>query len=89
MVAIVSGQQNQAGTRTATTTVKTTPEADQIEVYNLGDDPLELVNLAGSTDATVVGVVAQLAALLGEQNAQKRLVPQSGVVPGEPVSVPA
>ena len=89
VITTVSGQQNQAGTKTATTTVKTTPEADQIEVYNLGEDPLELVNLAGSTDAAVVAVVTQLSSLLVEQNTEKRLVPQSGVVPGEPVSVPA
>jgi choline-sulfatase len=89
VVTFVSGSQNQAGSKTADTTVKTTPAPDQTEVYNLGADPLELSNLAGSTDPTIAAVIAKLAALLTEQGSEKRQIPQSGVVAGEPVPQPA
>ena len=61
MVTIVNGPQNQAGSKTADTTVKTTPAADEAEVYNLGADPLELTNLAGSNNRAIAAVIAQLA----------------------------
>ncbi len=89
VVTIVNGPQNQAGPKTADTTVKTTPAADQTEVYNLGADPLELTNLAGSTDPAIAAVIAQLASLLAEQGSKKRQIPQSGTVAGEPISQPA
>ncbi len=84
VVTTVNGQQNQAGSKTAETTVKTTPVADQIEAYNLAVDPMELTNLAGSTDPAIAPVLTQLGSLLAAQCAQKRQTPQSGTVPGEP-----
>ncbi len=89
VITIVNGPQNQAGSKTADTTVKTTPTADQIEIYNLGADPLELTNLAGSTDPTIAAVIGRLAALLAKQSSEKRQIPQSGIVAGEPISQPA
>jgi len=89
VVTTVNGPQNQAGSKTAETTVKTTPVADQFEVYNLGADPLELTNLAGSTDPQIAAVITQLGPLLAAQCGSKRQVPQSGTVPGEPVCQPA
>jgi choline-sulfatase len=89
VLAVSTGPQNQAGSKTADTTVKTTPAADQTEVYNLGADPLELTNLAGSTDPAIAAVIARLASLLADQGREKRQVPQSGVVAGEPISQPA
>jgi choline-sulfatase len=80
---IIDGAQSQAGSKTAETTVKTTPATDEFEVYNLGDDPLELINLAGSTDLAIVAVIDRLARLLTEQCSAKRQVPQSGTVPGQ------
>lgn len=61
--------------------VKTTPRPDEFEMYNVTADPLELQNLAG--DAKWQEREAQLKQLLTEQSAKKRLVPQSGPVPGE------
>ena len=89
VITIVNGPQNQAGSKTADTTVKTAPAADQTEVYNLGADPLELTNLAGSTDPAIAAVIARLASLLAEQGREKRQAPQSGVVAGEPIAQPA
>jgi len=59
----------------ATTVVKALADAepDQLEVYNVTQDPTELNNL---TDVTMhADTVAQLAALLADQRAQKRLTP--------------
>jgi choline-sulfatase len=89
VVTIVSGAQNQAGSKTADTTVKTTPAADEIEIYNLGADPLELTNLAGSTDPAITAVTAKLASLLVKQCGQKRQIPKSGMVAGELICEPA
>ena len=75
VVTIVNGPQNQAGSKTADTTVKTTPAADQTEVDNLGADPLELTNLAGSTDPAIAAVIAQLASLLAETGQQEAADP--------------
>ena len=63
-------------------TVKTTPVPDEFEMYNVTADPLELSNLAGNPDHAAEQ--AELAALLQEQVARKRLTPQSGTVPGQP-----
>jgi len=78
---IVSGNVNQGGSKTATTTVKVTnprpgqtgPAPDQIEVYNLTQDPLEQTNLAKVRRYR--STVAELKALLKEQAAKKRLTP--------------
>jgi choline-sulfatase len=67
----------------ATTTVKTTPEPDQIEACNLAQDPLELNNLAGSVDPAVQASLATLPGLLAQQCQAKRVPPSSGVVPGQ------
>ena len=69
--------------------MKTTPAADQIEVYNLGADPLELTNLAGSTDPAIAAVITRLASLLVKQCGEKRQNPQSGIVAGELACQPA
>ena len=59
--------------KVTTTTVKTTPVPDEIEVYNVTTDPTEQNDLA--SDSAVAGTVNQLAALLAQQRAAKRLVP--------------
>lgn len=61
--------------------VKLNPEADELEMYNLSTDPLEVENLAGN--AAWAEQETQLRQLLAEQSAKKRLTPQSGDVPGE------
>ncbi|MAM75028.1 sulfatase-like hydrolase/transferase [uncultured Tistrella sp.] len=68
-------------------TVKHQPLAEEYEMYELGADPLELNNLAGQPQWAERQ--AQLAALLAEQSAAKRTIPQSGRVPGQPLPIPA
>ena len=80
----VSGNMNLPGTKTATTTVKTSPVPDQAEAYNLANDPLELVNLVHSNDPAVQNIISQLETLLHEQCQAKLLKPSSGTVPGQP-----
>jgi len=63
-------------------TVKHTPLADQFEMYNVSDDPMELTNLYGNP--AYAGQQNTLAALLAQQCSQKRLQPSSGTVPGQP-----
>lgn len=70
---IIDGNLSAAGTKTATTTVKTVPVPDQIEVYNTSADPTELTNLANHPAAAAT--VSQLAALLKAQRQTKRLEP--------------
>ena len=65
-------------------TVKSTPRGDQFEMYNVTDDPLELSNLHDKP--AYVAQQALLAQLLVQQRCAKRLVPQSGTVPGQPAS---
>ena len=65
-------------------TVKSTPAPAQFEMYNVTDDPMELANLWGNS--AYAAQQALLAQLLVQQRCAKRLVPQSGTVPGEPVS---
>ncbi|HUJ89485.1 MAG TPA: hypothetical protein VLX12_04755, partial [Syntrophorhabdales bacterium] len=63
-------------------TVKHTPRADEFEMYNVTDDPMELTNLYSATNP--LPQQATLAQLLQQQCAQKRLTPCSGNVPGQP-----
>jgi choline-sulfatase len=63
-------------------TVKDVPLADQFEMYNVSDDPMELSNLYGNP--TYTAQQSTLAALLQQQCGQKRLQPTSGTVPGQP-----
>jgi hypothetical protein len=72
------------GPKVAHTTVKVTPVPDEIEVYNVTDDPMELRNLATSGDPGVQATVAQLQQLLDAEREAKRLQPSSGEVPGQP-----
>ena len=65
-----------------TVTLKSTPHADQYEMYNVTDDPMELSNLYN--DGVHTAQQDQLAQLLTQQRCAKRLVPQSGSVPGQP-----
>ncbi|MGR8934533.1 MAG: sulfatase-like hydrolase/transferase [Gammaproteobacteria bacterium] len=63
-------------------TVKITPRADEFEMYNLSDDPLELSNLAGQP--AYATQEQKLKILLHRQCNKKRLTPSSGDVPGQP-----
>ncbi len=72
---IVKGLANQAGDHEAVTTVKTTPVADQIEVYNVTLDPTEMTNLAD--DPASAATVARLQKLLNGQRKKKRLQPKT------------
>jgi hypothetical protein len=84
VVTLIDGNVDAAGTKTATTTVKTRPVLDQIEAYNVTRDPLELRNLAGSTDPATRATLARLGRMLRRQRELKRRVPSSGTVPGQP-----
>ncbi|HWK53610.1 MAG TPA: sulfatase-like hydrolase/transferase [Hyphomicrobiales bacterium] len=77
------GNKNEPGTYPVTyrKQLKTTPEPEEFELYNLSQDAMELVNLAGRPIAEQVE--AQLKTLLAQQSAAKRLSPISGVVPGQ------
>ena len=78
---IVKGPVNAAGNKVAVTTVKYAnptsdqqgPAPDEIEVYNVSNDPTELTNLAN--DSSHASTVALLKQLLDEQITKKRLVP--------------
>ncbi|HEX2840993.1 sulfatase-like hydrolase/transferase [Hyphomicrobium sp.] len=61
--------------------VKTVPAPSEYEMYNVTADPMELENLAGKPEWKARE--SKLRELLVEQCARKRLVPQSGPVPGE------
>lgn len=61
--------------------VRLQPAESQYEMYNLTADPMELENLAGKPQWKERE--SSLRDLLVEQCARKRLVPKSGVVPGE------
>jgi choline-sulfatase len=63
-------------------TVKHTPLADEFEMYNVSDDPMEIHNLYGN--AAYAAQQSTLAALLQQQCSEKRLRPSSGTVPGQP-----
>jgi choline-sulfatase len=78
------GNDNRPGTYPVTfqKTVKIRPAKEEWELYDLGNDPMELKNLAGNADYQEIE--AQLKTLLAEQSCLKRLTPQSGAVPGQP-----
>jgi choline-sulfatase len=61
--------------------VKTQPTPAEYEMYNVTADPMELENLAGKAEWKERE--SMLRVLLVEQCTLKRLVPQSGAVPGE------
>ena len=61
--------------------VKTSPAPDEVEMYNVTADPMELQNLAGN--AQWKEREAALRQLLADECARKRLTPSSGTVPGE------
>jgi choline-sulfatase len=68
-----------------TVTVKSTPHNDdphEHELYNVTDDPMELTNLYN--DGVHGAQQTLLAELLMQQRCAKRLIPQSGNVPGQP-----
>jgi choline-sulfatase len=67
-----------------TVTVKSTPRHHEYEMYNVSEDPMELSNLID--DVKYEAQRRQLAKLLDQQRCAKRLVPQSGTVPGQPTS---
>ena len=62
--------------------MKHAPRADEFEMYNVSDDPMELTNLYGNP--TYTAQQSTLAALLAQQCREKRLQPSSGMVPGQP-----
>ncbi|MCT4507403.1 MAG: sulfatase-like hydrolase/transferase [Tepidibacter sp.] len=66
--------------------IKTTPDPDEFEMYNLTTDPLETKNLAHSDFQTPETKVIQvvLSNMLEQQCRQKRIYPSSGNVPGKP-----
>ncbi len=84
VVTLIDGNVEEAGPKTAETTVKDQRVPDQTEAYNLARDPLELDNLVHSRNPKTRATLRHLEALLAEQRRDKRLVPQSGLVPGQP-----
>lgn len=85
VVTMIDGNVDRAGVKRATTTVKDHPVADQVEVYNVTADPLELRNLAHSTNSQTQATITHLRRLLDEERARKRRTPSSGPVPGQTV----
>ena len=84
VIRVETGEEDVPGERPvpATERVKFVPRPEELEMYNVSQDPMELDNLAGRP--AYAAIQQQLAALLDAQRAQKRLVPQSGDVPGQP-----
>jgi choline-sulfatase len=62
-------------------TVKATPVADEYELYDLTNDPMELNNRYN--DPAYAEQQVEMEQILAEQRAKKRLSPISGVVPGQ------
>jgi choline-sulfatase len=61
---------------------KTTPDADELEMYNVTSDPYEEHNLADNPEFS--DRQQQLADILEQQRCRKRLAPTDGCVPGMP-----
>ncbi len=79
----VHGNVEHAGTRPADVSVKRQAPIDQVEVYNVTRDPLELENLALSRDPGVRAAIKRLDGLLEQQCGAMRRTPRSGTVPGQ------
>lgn len=80
---------NETSANLCITTTKTTPVADEIEMYNLTLDPTEIKNLANprfQTDESKI-IQAILKQILTLECHKKRKYPQSGNVPGKPSCV--
>ena len=60
-------------------TVKGAPVTDELELYNLTIDPMELSNRYG--DPACSAQQAAMVEILADQRAKKRLSPLSGMVP--------
>ena len=73
VVTHIDGDVEREGPHVATVSVKRNPVPDEIEVYNVSQDPTELDNLAGNP--LHAAVVLRLAGLLAEQRQRKRLEP--------------
>ena len=73
VTAHIDGKMTDAGTHSAEITVKKSPAEDQIEIYNVSQDPTELNNLAGKPAHAATAAV--LAGLLIAQRREKRLEP--------------
>lgn len=68
------------------TSVKTSPVPDEMEMYNLTNDPTETKNLANPEFATVETMAIQriLSQILSTQCKKKRIYPTTGEIPGKP-----
>lgn len=68
----------EGGYQTYSISIKTEPVADEYEMYNLSEDPLETRNLAHNAFATeeTKSIQEFMTQLLNEQRKQKRLVPR-------------
>lgn len=75
------GEDDGSSRRIYQETVKTQPVPTEYEMYNVTADPMELENLAGKPEWKERE--SKMRELLVEQCARKRLVPKSGMVPGE------
>lgn len=69
-----------------TTTIKTGPAQEEIEMYNLTKDPLESENLANLQFATCESRMVQvlLRLILAAECRKKRIYPSSEEIPGKP-----
>ena len=86
----VPGERDERPRARHTDTV-TEPEADEYELYDLTNDPIEACNLAHPSNADEHSRALQqtMLTLLNEQLAAKRLTPSAGAVPGyRPPAVP-
>lgn len=70
--------------------IKTTPAADEFEMYNLTKDPIESKNLVNPEHFTneILAIQIILNKILIQQRNKKRIYPTSGNVPAKPTSNP-